>query len=148
MTPSIRGALGMLRLEVERRAAVRILASSRACQMLGGWRTSEIDGRRLASDVAALLRLSELSRMPPVASLTPHEARRDLERSVRLCAEPRPSGIDRRDILFAGPGSQLSLRAYVPRTRRSHRPAVLYIHGGGWVTGDVNVYDSFCARLA
>ncbi len=148
MTPSLRIALGRLRLEVERTAATRILASSGACKMLAGWRAREIDGRLLAPDLAALLRLAELSRMPPVASLTPHAARVDLARSVRLCAEPRPNDVDSRDLMFAGPCSQLGLRAYVPRTRRSHRPAVLYIHGGGWVTGDVEVYDAFCARLA
>jgi acetyl esterase len=148
MSPAIRTALGRLRFEVERRAASRILASSLACQALAGWRARPIDGRHVAPELAALLRLAELSGVPRVASLTPEEARRDLARSVRLLAEPRPHDVDARDLVFAGPASRLRVRAYVPRARGAHRPAILYLHGGGWVTGNVDVYDTFCARLA
>ena len=141
-------SLDKLRFEVQRRAAMRLLASPVACRFLAGSRTRPRDGRRISPDVAAMLRVAELSGMAPVSSLTPHNARRDLAHSVALCAEPRARDIDSRTLSFAGPHSQLRVRMYGSRGLRPMAPAILYLHGGGWVTGDVDVYDVFCGRLA
>ena len=95
-----------------------------------------------------MLRLAELQGMAPVSSLTPVQARRDLARSVALCAEAPASDVDTSTVFFAGPDSKLRVNVYVPRGLPPLSPAVLYIHGGGWVTGDVDVYNVFAGRLA
>lgn len=45
------------------------------------------------------------------------------------------------------PGRTLRLRTYGPRGAGT-TGALLYIHGGGFVTGSVEAYDPFCSRVA
>jgi acetyl esterase/lipase len=42
----------------------------------------------------------------------------------------------------------LSVRPYRPRRPEGYLPVVLYMHGGGWVSGDVGMTDWWCSRLA
>ncbi|MFQ5513208.1 MAG: alpha/beta hydrolase [Myxococcota bacterium] len=51
------------------------------------------------------------------------------------------------DLKIAGPGGELPLRIYRPEPN-ARRPAVLYFHGGGWVTGSIATHDGTCRKLA
>jgi acetyl esterase len=44
------------------------------------------------------------------------------------------------------PGRELLVRVYRPVPGRL--PAILYLHGGGWVAGSVDTHDGVCAALA
>jgi acetyl esterase len=44
------------------------------------------------------------------------------------------------------PGREVLVRVYRPREGRL--PALLYLHGGGWVAGSVDTHDGVCAALA
>ena len=46
-----------------------------------------------------------------------------------------------------GPTSDLPIRIYRP-TNVSSAPAILYLHGGGWVLNFLDIYDASLARLA
>jgi acetyl esterase len=46
-----------------------------------------------------------------------------------------------------GPGGTLAARIYRP-SRRGSRPIVIYFHGGGWTTGDLDIGDATCRALA
>jgi acetyl esterase len=46
-----------------------------------------------------------------------------------------------------GPGGQIPFRLYSPAPDRT-LPALLYVHGGGWVVGDLDTHDSVCRALA
>jgi acetyl esterase len=50
-------------------------------------------------------------------------------------------------ILIPGPESLLTARIYRP-SEASSLPLLLYFHGGGFVLGDLNTYDSSCRALA
>ncbi len=52
-----------------------------------------------------------------------------------------------RDLLVPGAAGLLPLRVYHPDPGRS-LPLVVYLHGGGWVLGDVQAADRPCRRLA
>lgn len=52
-----------------------------------------------------------------------------------------------RDVAIDGPHGPLRLRLYFP-TQERPAPVILFAHGGGWWTGDVEVYDQICRRLA
>ena len=41
----------------------------------------------------------------------------------------------------------VTLRAYHP-SDASNQPVVMFLHGGGWVIGDIDSHDSLCRRLA
>ena len=44
-------------------------------------------------------------------------------------------------------GSAMRVRCYTPPSGAGG-PVILYIHGGGWVVGGIDEYDSFCRYLA
>lgn len=52
-----------------------------------------------------------------------------------------------RDVTIDGPHGPLQLRLYFPADERP-APVTVFIHGGGWWTGDVEAYDQICRRLA
>lgn len=46
-------------------------------------------------------------------------------------------------------GGKLPLRIYTPATAATGPlPILLYLHGGGWVLGDLDAYDTTCRELA
>ena len=51
------------------------------------------------------------------------------------------------DKFIAGPGGDIEIRIYTPDGVGPF-PVILYIHGGGWVIADLNVYDSSPRALA
>ena len=51
------------------------------------------------------------------------------------------------DVTLNAPSGNLPARVYHGSDAAS-RPLVLYIHGGGWVIGDLKTHDHYCACLA
>jgi acetyl esterase len=60
---------------------------------------------------------------------------------------PRPDGIEVHDLAFPGPAGRLPVRRYRPRGA-GLLPAVIYLHGGGWVFGNPDTHDQITAALA
>ena len=50
------------------------------------------------------------------------------------------------DLSIEGPGGDLALRLYHPGG--AARPLLVYLHGGGWVIGDLEIQDGLCRNLA
>jgi acetyl esterase len=68
----------------------------------------------------------------------------------RLCAhfrKPRPPGVAVEDLALKGPGRPVSIRIYRPAPQGG-LPALLYLHGGGYVVGGLDSHDDICAELA
>src|SRR6185312_5028599 len=55
-------------------------------------------------------------------------------------------GVARDDHWIAGAGHEVPLRLYRPR--QGTLPALVYLHGGGWVSGSSGTHDGFCGALA
>ncbi|MBN9098485.1 MAG: alpha/beta hydrolase [Pseudonocardia sp.] len=51
-----------------------------------------------------------------------------------------------RDTTVDGPGGPIPVRVYAPEHDRGR--AVTYLHGGGWVLGDLDTHDPVCRRVA
>lgn len=51
------------------------------------------------------------------------------------------------DTTFAGPAGDFTARFYYPADAES-LPAIVYIHGGGWVVGSIDTHDRICRLLA
>lgn len=51
-----------------------------------------------------------------------------------------------RDATVGGPGGPLPVRIYTPAVDRGR--AVTFLHGGGWVLGDLDSHDPVCRRIA
>lgn len=55
----------------------------------------------------------------------------------------------RRDLEMPGPaGNSIRLRLYDDRAERGPGPIIVFYHGGGFVLGDLDLYDSACAEIA
>jgi acetyl esterase len=52
------------------------------------------------------------------------------------------------DIQIQGADGPLAARMYNPRTSLAPAPMILYFHGGGWVTGNLDTYDASDRELA
>jgi acetyl esterase len=85
--------------------------------------------------------------LPPLAEQGPQEARRlNRMRVPKLAGEPEPvARIE--DLRVPGPQGPIRGRIYAP-VRGESLPALLYMHGGGWVVGDIDSHDSVCRALA
>ena len=53
-----------------------------------------------------------------------------------------------RDLDCPGPGGPIRLRLYDSREAREPGPLLLFFHGGGFVFGDLDTHEPFCAEAA
>jgi acetyl esterase len=113
-------------------------------------RPAELDGQVLASDIQALIRLSEWAGEESVtAGASPGQAR-EATRIASASATGPPLPMDRVEGLeLPGPAGAIPTRLYVPRGPvQRPRPLLVYYHGGGWVIGDLDTHDGLCRFLA
>ncbi|HSD78308.1 MAG TPA: alpha/beta hydrolase [Solirubrobacteraceae bacterium] len=132
-------------------ALVRALAAlPPAAQRALAGRPVRIDAQKLDPGVQLMLRVLALAPEPPMETLPPDEARAQIRReAAAFAARPWPIGAVR-DVQVAGAAHPLRARLYVPEDRRgaTARPLLVYFHGGGWVTGDLDTHDQPCRFLA
>lgn len=53
-----------------------------------------------------------------------------------------------RNLSIPGPGGPLPIRIYLPESKQTALPVIIYFHGGGWVLGDLDSHDTLCRTLA
>lgn len=78
----------------------------------------------------------------------PAEAREMMRASRHVADAPVGELALIRDLVIPGPGGDLSLRLYDARAEREPAPLLLFFHGGGFVLGDLDTHEPFCAELA
>ncbi|MGH6613624.1 alpha/beta hydrolase [Sphingomonas sp.] len=82
----------------------------------------------------------------PGADFTAADARALQRKMARAFASPDLPKLTREDLSIAGPAGPLALRLYRPAA--DHPPLILFVHGGGWVGGDLETHDQMCRLLA
>jgi len=115
-------------------------------------------GRQPDPEMAAVLETMQDADPKPIETLDAEEARRQptpADAVKKLLAERGERGdpedvydVDNRTI--DGPGGRIKIRIYKPASASEQQPlpVVLYIHGGGWVIADLDVYDASPRALA
>jgi acetyl esterase len=108
-----------------------------------------LDGQTLSTEVQLLLLVKKLARIPAAESLPIEQARVELERQQRLIGGRQHVGAVR-ELEVDGAEGPLRARLYTPTERLGHEPAptMLFIHGGGWIYGDLESHDASCRFLA
>ncbi len=104
----------------------------------------------LHPQLVALLERAASSPLPPYHDVPPAVARR-FYRDTRGPLTPDPPPVESVQLLLApGKGGPVPLRAYRPKGAGKDEilPALVYIHGGGWVIGDLDTHDVVCRTLA
>lgn len=81
----------------------------------------------------------------PIHESTPYEARLFASKMAEL-AGPAPKMLCVEERLIKGADGEATLRILVPFERS--RGVLVYCHGGGWVTGSVEGYDTVARKLA
>jgi acetyl esterase len=97
-----------------------------------------------------LLEKAANSPLPPYHDVPPAVARR-FYRDTRAPLTPDPPPVESVQLLLApGKGGPVPVRAYRPKGAGKDEvlPALVYIHGGGWVIGDLDTHDVVCRTLA
>lgn len=105
-------------------------------------------GRRLDPQLRALLWVHRVLRLPEIEGKPPVKARREFRRQTSLI-DPRPPLMASVTHHTAeGPSGPIGIRVLVPHGVSTPAPAVLYMHGGGFVIGDLDTHDVTCRLLA
>ncbi len=93
--------------------------------------------------------IRELGR-PPFHTLTPKEAREANAKSRPVLQPEPPEVAEVEDLTCPGPAGAIRLRRYrgLGTDPREALPCLLFMHGGGWVIGDLDSHDQLCRSLA
>jgi acetyl esterase len=100
-------------------------------------------------DVAMLIAQAAGSGQPDLTTMTPTEARAAFAASIALLA-PSAASSTLSDHVVTSPGGPIPLRIYRPQDAAHDTvlPALIFLHGGGWVLGDLQTYEALCIRLS
>jgi acetyl esterase len=101
-------------------------------------------------DVLRLLELARTAGRPPFENLTPEAARTAYAAGWDALQAPAGDVASVRDIAIPSQGGELMLRVY--RGMGTHPevqlPCMVFLHGGGWVIGNLDSHDRLCRQLA
>ena len=90
------------------------------------------------------LKTLESLALPPFELMEIGEARAAAAASADLIGEPLPVA-EVRDVSAPGPGGEIPLRLYHPNGEVC--PVLVYLHGGGWVLGDIPTHEKICTQI-
>ena len=96
-----------------------------------------------------VLDLGRQAPAPPFETGTPGEARRAYVAGLPTLQGEREPVASLSEHIIAGPGGPLPLRIYRGQgAATAGAPALLYLHGGGWVIGNLDSHDEICRWFA
>ncbi|MGZ8282759.1 MAG: alpha/beta hydrolase [Allosphingosinicella sp.] len=85
---------------------------------------------------------------PKTYEVGPAEARMMMAKSRQVADAPTGELAVIRDLNMPGPGGEIRLRLFDARDQREPGPLFLFLHGGGFVLGDLDTHEPFCAEMA
>jgi acetyl esterase len=86
--------------------------------------------------------------MPKTWELPPEAARRQMRKDAPLVAPTSRPLARVEDRSVPGPAGSIAVRVYVPEARAQPLPMLVFLHGGGFVIGDLDTHDALCRRIA
>ena len=101
-------------------------------------------------DLARLLDVARQAGRPPFEALTPEQARSAYAATWDILQPAAQDVASVRDSVVPGPDGDITVRIYrgIGTETSESLPCVLYLHGGGWVIGNLDSHDRFCRQLA
>ena len=106
------------------------------------------DEHFVREDVRAFLDMLEAMGGKGVEEVGAVEGRTQMKTLGSLAEAPARDLAVIRDLSCPGPDGDIPLRFYDARKSREAGPCVVFIHGGGFVIGDRDVYNSLCTEIA
>jgi acetyl esterase len=111
-------------------------------------RQAIVDGQKLDLEMGVMLAFDDLLGQSDLSRLAPPAARRRVAWSVAEVELPAARGVSTFDATLPGPAGPLPYRLYVPSGLGERSALLVFIHGGGWVTGGIATHDRLCRFLA
>lgn len=110
------------------------------------------DGLTLHPELQLMLSLRERLGAKELSVFSPEEARRRLKREALVHAGEELPVRSVREFTIDGPERPLTVRHYVPDRLGDARdddpqPLLVFLHGGGFVVGDLDTHDPACRML-
>ena len=99
-------------------------------------------------DVRAFLDMLEQMGGKGVEEVGAVEGRTQMKTLGMLAEAPARELAVIRDLSCPGPAGDIPLRFYDAKETREAGPCVVFIHGGGFVIGDRDVYNALCTEIA
>lgn len=96
-------------------------------------------------EIEAILDVMDEQDVPPISALTPRAAREQFEEMNEFTESE--SVHQTKDIEIEGPDEPITVRAYRP-SETNDLPVLVFLHGGGFVLGDLDSHDNVCSALA
>jgi acetyl esterase len=101
----------------------------------------------LDPEIQALMDALEAAPGPPAELIPVSQSRATHDLEAERLSGPGPEVASVRDVVVPGPGGDIPVRVFRPEGEGS-LPLVVYLHGGGWVIGSINGFDTLCRTLA
>lgn len=98
-------------------------------------------------DVRGFLGMLEQMDTPGAEELPLEEGRESMRVLGSLAEAPARDLAVKQDLTCPGPAGDIPLRLYDTKAERDPGPVILFMHGGGFVIGDIGVYDSLCTEI-
>lgn len=99
-------------------------------------------------DVAAFLEMLKQIDGPTVDQVGAVEGRKQMLAMNQLTEAPARDLAVIKDVTCPGPAGDIPLRFYDTKASRDPSPVILFIHGGGFVIGDLDVYHNLCTEIS
>jgi acetyl esterase len=137
-----------LRARISRPVARWLIETAWTRRAAAKSRLAPVDGRTLDEQLAAMLGFDDLDNHSDLRGLSPRAARIRVAEGIVVAQAPFAGDVAVEALELAGAGGVIAARRYVPTGLAAPSPAVLYIHGGGFVTGDLDTHDPLCRLIA
>ena len=130
-------------------AGARLLAAlpPRLQVRLSGGSPVTVDGQTLNPDVQVLLAARERLGVTPHAAMSPDQARAYVRAESRATSGRATPVGGVSELEVSGGAGPLRARHYVPAEDGGPHPLLLFLHGGGFVVGDLDTHDEPCRVL-
>ena len=100
-------------------------------------------------DVTRYFEAMKALNLPRVSELSPEQARAMYRAGAERTGGAPVAMAAVRDLSAPGPGGPIPLRLYRPEgVPERGAPALVFVHGGGWVIGDLDSHDRVCRQIA
>ncbi|MCC6002292.1 MAG: alpha/beta hydrolase [Pararhodobacter sp.] len=116
-------------------------------RLVHGRKQIPVDGRPIDLSALAVGELA-LAVRPPGKEPVLTESRQGLRTLAARLDLPCPAKVATRDMTLDGAAGPLPVRLYDTDLAATDRPALLFLHGGGWVQGGIDTHDGLCGQLA
>ncbi len=106
-----------------------------------------LDGQTLDPDMQLVVSFLELTGAESLASESVEKSRAHMRHNARVHGATPERVARTADLTIPGPGGRLAARHYVPDEPGGPHPLLVFLHGGGFVLGDLDTHDAPCRIL-